>query len=50
MLSRLVHQQRAVEGHRVNGDFIKSIIYGGLDGVLTAFALISGELFRYPEF
>ena len=41
-LSRLAHQQRAVEGHRVHGDFIKSIVYGGLDGALTAFALISG--------
>lgn len=41
-LSKLAHEQRAVEGHRTYGDFIKSIVYGGLDGVLTTFALISG--------
>mmetsp|Transcript_34229 Transcript_34229/g.54810 ORF Transcript_34229/g.54810 Transcript_34229/m.54810 type:complete len:159 (-) Transcript_34229:479-955(-) len=37
------HQRSvAVEGHREDGDSIKSIVYGGLDGVLTAFAIISG--------
>mmetsp|Transcript_8186 Transcript_8186/g.16318 ORF Transcript_8186/g.16318 Transcript_8186/m.16318 type:complete len:287 (+) Transcript_8186:195-1055(+) len=32
----------AEEGHRTMGDSIKSIVYGGLDGVLTCFAIIGG--------
>ncbi|GBG25424.1 Vacuolar iron transporter 1 [Hondaea fermentalgiana] len=32
----------AEEGHRTLGDSIKSVVYGGLDGVLTCFAIISG--------
>jgi len=32
----------AEEGHRLNGDSIKSVVYGGLDGVLTSFAIVSG--------
>jgi VIT1/CCC1 family predicted Fe2+/Mn2+ transporter len=31
-----------VEGHAPFGDFIKSVVYGGLDGVLTTFAICSG--------
>lgn len=41
-LSRLVHEQKTAEGHRINGDFVKSIVYGGLDGILSMFAIISG--------
>ena len=43
-LSKMAHEQRAVEGHRTDGDYIKSIVYGGFDGVLTSFALISGAV------
>mmetsp|Transcript_20348 Transcript_20348/g.36193 ORF Transcript_20348/g.36193 Transcript_20348/m.36193 type:complete len:299 (+) Transcript_20348:90-986(+) len=35
-------KSHADEGHREDGDFIKSVVYGGLDGVLTAFAIVSG--------
>jgi len=30
------------EGHQPLGDSIKSVVYGGLDGVLTSFAICSG--------
>jgi len=30
------------ENHRVGGDYVKSIIYGGLDGITTTFAIIAG--------
>eukprot|EP00924_Labyrinthula_sp_SR-Ha-C_P015620 maker-scaffold_4-snap-gene-5.68-mRNA-1 protein AED:0.22 eAED:0.22 QI:60/1/1/1/1/1/2/737/293 len=40
--SKLIHDQKVAEGHRVNGDFLKSIVYGGLDGILTIFAIITG--------
>jgi len=30
------------EYHRVGGDYVKSIIYGGLDGITTTFAIIAG--------
>ena len=30
------------EGHQSAGDFIKSVVYGGLDGILTTFAIVSG--------
>lgn len=42
--SKQAHLARtqAEEGHRQGGDAIKSIVYGGLDGVLTSFAIISG--------
>jgi VIT1/CCC1 family predicted Fe2+/Mn2+ transporter len=44
--SRLVHEKKAPknteEGHEPFGDFIKSVVYGGLDGILTSFAICSG--------
>ena len=42
--SRLVHSGvvKQEEGHRPNGELIKSVVYGGLDGILTTFALVSG--------
>jgi len=30
------------EKHKTGGDFIKSLIYGGFDGVITIFAIIAG--------
>ena len=30
------------EGHQSEGGFIKSVVFGGLDGILTTFAIVSG--------
>jgi len=30
------------EHHRIGGDYVKSIIYGGLDGITTTFAVVAG--------
>jgi len=30
------------EAHRIGGDYIKSIVYGGLDGITTTFAVVAG--------
>ena len=32
----------AEEAHQSHGDYLKAIIFGGLDGILTSFALVSG--------
>jgi len=42
--SRLVHQANGPEEeHRQeHGRYIKSIIYGGLDGIITPFAVVAG--------
>jgi hypothetical protein len=44
-LSKLVHSkniQNTEEGHNRGGDVIKSVVFGGLDGILTTFAIVSG--------
>lgn len=43
--SRHAHETKkgvSEEGHQTAGDFIKSVVYGGLDGILTTFAVVSG--------
>ena len=41
--SKRVHMQAAGEEHRKGqGQFIKSVIYGGLDGIITTFAVVAG--------
>lgn len=42
--SMLAHQQkRAHENHnQEQGQYIKSVIYGGLDGIITTFAVVAG--------
>jgi DNA damage-binding protein 1 len=30
------------EGHQSEGGFLKPIIFGGLDGILTSFAIVAG--------
>lgn len=44
---RLIHQQKFEakchdETHDSVGDYIKSMIFGGLDGILTSFAIVAG--------
>lgn len=45
-LSKLAHQGGSVRcaegGHQQEGALIKSIVFGGLDGILTTFAIVSG--------
>lgn len=31
------------DGHKTSGDYLKSIVYGGLDGILTAFAVVTSS-------
>lgn len=44
--SKVYHDQRNAEGseemHQSEGGFLKPIIFGGLDGTLTAFAIVAG--------
>lgn len=35
-------QHTAVESHSTAGQYIKSLIYGGLDGIITTFAVVAG--------
>jgi VIT1/CCC1 family predicted Fe2+/Mn2+ transporter len=43
--SRQAHdrsEEEAREEHRTQGQYIKSLIYGGLDGIITTFAVVAG--------
>jgi len=44
--SRLAHlvAHKHNEKHSAGGDFIKSFTYGGLDGILTTFSIVSGSI------
>lgn len=33
----------AIEAHQSGGDYVKAIVFGGLDGILTSFAIVSGS-------
>jgi len=39
--SRKAHDNAAVERHLAGGDYIKSAVYGGLDGIITTFATVT---------
>jgi hypothetical protein len=44
--SRRAHEAKkgappAEEGHSETGEYIKSIVYGGLDGIITTFATVT---------
>ncbi len=44
--SRLLHDYRADlphdETHNSLGDYLKGMVFGGLDGILTSFAIVAG--------
>ena len=46
---RIIHEQKLQakqgahdEAHDSAGDYVKSMIFGGLDGILTSFAIVAG--------
>ena len=43
--SRKYHETKtsAHEGHQSEGGFLKPVIFGGLDGILTSFAIVAGS-------
>ena len=41
-LNNITTTKTGNESHKQHGEYVKSIIYGGLDGVFTTFALVSG--------
>lgn len=46
--SRIAHDNRKVqaateEGHQSEGGLLKPVIFGGLDGILTSFAIVAGS-------
>lgn len=50
---RLIHEQKLQakqgahdEAHDSAGDYVKSMIFGGLDGILTSFAIVAGAAGR----
>jgi VIT1/CCC1 family predicted Fe2+/Mn2+ transporter len=44
--SRLAHAsgKANVEKHKKGGEFLKSLVYGGLDGIITTFAIVMAAL------
>ena len=38
----LESKDRSPEHHQKSGEFIKSVVLGGLDGIVTTFAVVSG--------
>jgi DNA damage-binding protein 1 len=41
--SKLAHATRAPEKHSKVGGHLKSIVYGGLDGIITTFSVVAGS-------
>lgn len=39
---RSIPEKKSEEKHSKGGGFIKSIVYGGLDGIVTTFAVVAG--------
>ncbi len=40
--SKVAHAAKSTEQHSEGGKYIKSIIYGGLDGIICSFAHVAG--------
>lgn len=40
--SRIYHEKKNEEQHQTEGGMLKPIIFGGLDGILTSFAIVAG--------
>lgn len=50
--TRLLHDARAgqphAEAHSAQGDYLKAMVFGGLDGILTSFAIVAGAAGSSP--
>lgn len=50
--NRLLHDARAgqphEEAHNDRGDYLKAMVFGGLDGILTSFAIVAGAAGQLP--
>ena len=44
--SRLAHEDNKpnIEKHKKGGEFLKSLVYGGLDGIITTFSIMMASL------
>ena len=46
--SKLVHQAKQTpqqeDGHNLGGEHVKSVVMGGLDGILTTFSIVAGAV------
>lgn len=40
--SKKAHLGVAGENHKMEGNYIKSLVYGGMDGIITTFAVVAG--------
>jgi len=40
--SKKAHMEKDYEPHKKHGKYLKSIVYGGLDGIITTFAVVAG--------
>ena len=42
MITKSIDKKRAIHIHSKEGKYIKSFVYGGLDGTITTFAVVAG--------
>ncbi|MPM39939.1 hypothetical protein SDC9_86575 [bioreactor metagenome] len=40
--SKKAHLGISTENHKMEGNYIKSLVYGGMDGIITTFAVVAG--------
>ena len=40
--SRKYHENKVEENHQSEGGWLKPVVFGGLDGILTSFAIVAG--------
>jgi hypothetical protein len=48
--THITRQVGGDEAHQQAGDNIKSVVFGGLDGILTSFAIVAGAAGQSRDF